>query len=383
MKKLVELFIVPELKKVHLTKDVGLVPYYLAKIYNLKAEIVFTNKEKEELPKNFRNIELTELPYINLNRILKKFDKFKIFENWNFLKYLYKNSKNIDILLLFHFNKKKIPIVLLYKLLNKNGKIYMKMDIEINTIQSKNQKNFFKKYYGKILAKNIDVFSCETKECYNKIKNSGFWRNDISSKLLYIPNGVDEEKIKEFDYKKKENIIITVGRLGTYQKNTEMLLKSLENLDLREWKILLIGPYTQEFEKKYLEFIKNDEIKKNKIILIGNIEEREKLYEIYAKSKCFVLTSRYESFGIVLVEASRFGNYIITTKVGGAEDIIKNKKIGEIIESEDSQDLKKKLKKIIEEERKLEPRIVIECCKENFIWEKILKNTQLEKILFK
>ena len=108
MKKIVELFIIPEFKKVHLTKDVGLVPYYLSKIYNLEAEIVYTNRVKEELPQKFRGIRLTELPYKKVNNFLNKIDKFKILENWNFLKYLFKNSKNIDILFLFHFNKKKM-----------------------------------------------------------------------------------------------------------------------------------------------------------------------------------------------------------------------------------------------------------------------------------
>ena len=174
MKKIVELFIIPEFKKVHLTKDVGLVPYYLSKIYNLEAEIVYTNKIKEQLPAKFRGIKLTELHYKKVSNFFNKIDKFKILENWNFLKYLFKNSKSIDVLILFHFNKKKIPLVLLYKLLNKTGKIYLKMDIEVDTIKSKNQLNFFKKYYGKILVKNIDLFSCETREAYELIKNMDF-----------------------------------------------------------------------------------------------------------------------------------------------------------------------------------------------------------------
>ena len=385
MKKIVELFIIPEFKKVHLTKDVGLVPYYLAKNYNLDAEIVYTNKIKEELPPKFRTINLKELPYIKVNKFINKIDKFKVLENWNFLKYLFKNSKDIDILILFHFNKKKIPIFLLYKYLNKNGKIYMKMDIEVDTIKNKNQGNFFKKYYGKILFKNIDVFSCETREAYELILNNKFWRNDISSKLLYLPNGFDEEEIKKYHEEEKENIIITVGRLGEYQKNTEMLLESLEGLNLGKWKVLLIGAYDEKFKKKYIDFINRNKDKKDSVILVGSIENRKELYKIYSKSKCFILTSRYESFGIVLVEAARFGNYIITTDVGAAKDVTRNGVIGKIISSEDKLELKKEIKRVIEGQIDLKSKMKdgIEYCRRNFNWEDILRNSKLEERLLK
>lgn len=383
MKKLVELFIVPEFKKVHLTKDVGLVPYYLAKNYGLEAEIVFTNKVKEDIPNKFRGVKLVELPYKKVNKLLNKLDKFKILENFNFLKYLLKNAHKIDILVLFHFNKKKIPIVLLYKFLNKTGKIYLKMDIEVDTIKSKTQMNFFKKYYGKILVKNIDIFSCETREAYKLILKNGFWQNDLSKKLIYIPNGVDEEEIKKISFEEKENIIITVGRLGTEQKNTEMLLESLRKIELKEWKVLLIGPYSEEFEKKYIEFICENEERRNKVILIGNVEDREKIYEFYRRAKCFILTSNYESFGIVLVEASRFGNYIISTDVGAAKDITKNGEIGEVLNIGDNEALYNEIKKVIEGKINLIDKFekITKYTEENFIWEKILKNRILKKIL--
>ena len=35
--------------------------------------------------------------------------------------------------------------------------------------------------------------------------------------------------------------MITVGRLGTYQKNTEMLLNALDLMELRDWKVYFRG----------------------------------------------------------------------------------------------------------------------------------------------
>ena len=49
MKNLVLFFTIKEFEKVHLYKDVGLVPYYLCKEYNLNGKIVYSNKVKKEL----------------------------------------------------------------------------------------------------------------------------------------------------------------------------------------------------------------------------------------------------------------------------------------------------------------------------------------------
>lgn len=202
---------------------------------------------------------------------------------------------------------------------------------------------------------------------------------------MYISNGFDNEDYSEkIAFEEKENIMITVGRLGTYQKNTEMLLQSLEKLDLKNWKILLIGPYDKNFKNKYMEFLKRNNDKKDKIILVGNINNREKLYEIYKKSKVLILTSRREGFPLVYPEALRFGNYIITTKVSGAEDITNYNKIGKIIEIEDSNALNNELVKVIGGQIDLKKKyeLSIEWSKKNFIWERILKNSEIRKRLF-
>ena len=170
--------------------------------------------------------------------------------------------------------------------------------------------------------------------------------------MIHIPNGFDEDyltenniKVKKFE--EKENIMITVGRIGTEAKNNEMLLKSIDKMDLKDWKIYIIGSYTEEFKEYYDDFIKNNPDKKDKVILVGNIEDKNLLYDYYNRAKVFLLTSRWESFGIVLIEALRFGNYIITTDVGGAKDITNNGQIGIVTEIENEEQYKKEILKVI------------------------------------
>ena len=108
-------------------------------------------------------------------------------------------------------------------------------------------------------------------EAYNQIKKSNSIIYSFKDKLKLMPNGFDEDllndyniKIKEF--KEKDNIIITVGRLGTYQKNTELLLQSIENIDLKNWKVYLIGTITDEFKPYIEKFFANNPDKRDNVI---------------------------------------------------------------------------------------------------------------------
>lgn len=379
------LFTIKSFEKSYLYKDVGLIMNYLCKEYNLKGRIIFSNEIKKEIPTKFRNIDLEEIEYIKIPKIIKKIDKFKILENINFYKYLYKNSKKIDYLMFFHYGVDKIFLIWLYKLLNSRGKVYIKMDSD-GSFKSKAYKVYVIKYLLKIFEDKVDLISIETLDALEKIKRLNLFKMNKFNKLIYIPNGFDDEyliknniKIKKFN--EKENIMITVGRLGTIQKNNELLLRAIKNIDLRNWKILFIGPYTEEFKKEYNNFIKENQNKKDKVLLIGNITERKELYNYYNNAKVFILTSRWEGSAIVYPEALKFGDYIITTDVGGARDITNNGSIGTVINVENENQLQNEIKKVIENKIKLEKKYKdsLELSNKKFLWSNIVKNKKLEK----
>ena len=78
----------------------------------------------------------------------------------------------------------------------------------------------------------------------------------------------------------------------------------------------------------------------DKIIFTGEIKDREELYKYYNRTKVFVLPSRWESFGIVMVEAMAFGDYVITSNTCAAKDITNNNEVGKIIEIDSKKELK-------------------------------------------
>src|SRR5207248_10995934 len=53
----------------------------------------------------------------------------------------------------------------------------------------------------------------------------------------------------------------------------------------------------------------------------GAVSESE-LYQLYADSDIFCLPSRYESFGLVLLEAMMFGKPVVGVNVGGMPEIV-------------------------------------------------------------
>ena len=390
-KKLSLIFTLRGFKNIELYKDVGLVPYYLSDRYMIKSDIIYSNEKKIEIVEKFRNIKLKELKYYNFGKVIKKIDKFKIFENISFYRYLLKEAKRINYLMLFHLTLDKFFLILFYKFINKKGKVYLKLDIRSDSIKFYNQnfKNIFRKIQKKILQnilKKVNLISCETKECFDEIRQKGLCNLDIFDKLAYIPNGFDEEylienniKVKKFE--EKENIMITVGRIGTEPKNNEMLLKVIDKMNLKDWKIYIIGPYTEEFKEYYDDFIKNDPDKKSKVILVGNIEDKNLLYDYYNRAKVFLLTSRWEGFAIVYPEALRFGNYIITTDVGGAKDITNNGEIGVVTEIENEEQYKKEILKVINEEINLKEKYnqSLKWSEEKFLWNNIVKHEKFKE----
>lgn len=390
MRKIRNLYLIfNDMGNVHLGKDVFLTPYYIAKKFNLDLKVVFPETDiNRQLKSQYRGAEFISKKFLGSKKSIFLIREF------NFFKFIILKAKNIDNLMLFHLGLKTFFMGIIYKKINRKGKLYVKCDLDNNRLKylqdytENSLKRKILKVVGKLFLKNVDLLSVETKENYLKIIEKGILENKISGKIEYIPNGFDEElleqlAINERGYEEKENIMITVGRIGTYEKNNEMLIEALENICLENWKILLIGPYEDRFKKYFDDFIKKNPDKKKSLLLIGNLEKKEEIYNYYDKAKVFLLTSRFEGFPLVYPEALRFGNYIITTDVGGANDITKDSVIGKVIKNSDIDSFREEVRKVIGGEINLKEKYeeAVKLSKEKFIWEKIINTSRkLEEI---
>jgi glycosyltransferase involved in cell wall biosynthesis len=343
-----------EAENVHFVKDVGQIAYCMHKRYGYDATLVSYRNSPDY---NYLNSEVKGLKHDILE------DRGKIF----FLKkavwkYLFDNSRKIDVLYLIHFRPVNFIYFVFYKILNPEGLAYLKLDHDVNSFNGfmeNSMKNPFTAAGAKFIiwlaGKVTDMFSIETKSGINIITEK---HKEIGKKTVHIPSGIDDEwanrnagGIKNFG--EKENVILTVGRIGTKQKNTEMLLKAAAAMNLKEWKIEIVGPVEEEF-KKYIDdyFIAYPQLK-NVVTFRGAVSDRKELYSEYNRAKIFCLTSRYESFGIVLVEALYFGNYVVTTMIPPADDILENGTAGTVVPQENDLILSRTLQSIIDDENLL------------------------------
>lgn len=320
----------PEAENVHLTKDVGMIPYILKELYNYDSTLVCYNNG----PYRYIEDEVKGLKLSFLRRITGK----SIFDG---AIYLLKNSKNIDVLHLFHATSKRVYLwSLIYKLLNPKGLLYLKLDADYSIKDFDYQKRGFKGYLIRKILSSCNLITVESKELQKYINNN--WGINVE----YLPNGFFNFKNKRLEsFLNKENTILTVGRIGTFQKNTELLLESLKDVYkiLENWTVKIIGPIEPNFEKYISQFFLENPQLKSKVKFLGKIEDKLTLDNEYRKAKVFVLTSRFEGFPLVFLEAMQAGCYIVTSDVESAYDVTNYGKHGWIFPVGDVEKLKEAL----------------------------------------
>lgn len=368
----------------HLGKDVFLVPKYLGRRLNASISIVYPEtKTNKKFPKNIDGIDLIPL------RFKKQLSWFPLWRTWNFYKYLITNAKSIDFLMRFHLrNPHSVLMGIIYKFINPKGFYYLKLDIDpISLINlpaniKNGLKNYIEKKFISAFHNSLDLCSCETSLSYKLLHDVGkinpFY--NFGDKLKLMPNGFDEDllnslKIKEKYYIDKENIFITVGRLGTPQKKTDIILQALASVDMKNWKFYLIGPIEDSFKPCIEDFFNRYPEKRDSVIFTGPIYEKKELWEYYNISKVFVLTSAWESYALVLNEAKRFRNFMLSTDVGAFGDLSESGKYGYTIEHGSYKSLSKAINDIINEDINID--VYNNYNKENLSWENMIKKLGL------
>ncbi|MCX8075007.1 MAG: glycosyltransferase family 4 protein [Clostridia bacterium] len=181
-------------------------------------------------------------------------------------------------------------------------------------------------------------------------KNYEQWlaNEKIRPEVICIPNMVS--RLNENYMSKLENKrIISVGRLHE-EKNFLVLIDIFKKVfdDDPTWKLDIIGEGNQrnEIEKSIKSYNLED-----KIILHGRLTEDEIIQKLQEDS-IFVLTSRSESFSLVLCEAMRQGIPCISFDVDvGPREIIKDGENGFLVEYLNKEDMENKIKLLMNDER--------------------------------
>lgn len=139
------------------------------------------------------------------------------------------------------------------------------------------------------------------------------------SNVRLIPN-MNYFELPNQQAKLENKIIISAGRLE-HHKGFDQLIKAMPVIKQKhpDWQLHIYGE--GPFRSKLTDLIKMYNLEKN-IILKGNTSD---LSQAYLNSSIYVLPSRFEGFGLVLIEAAAFGLPIISFDCpNGPKEILKD-----------------------------------------------------------
>lgn len=225
-------------------KDAGMFLYELAKNNGWNAKYLFfkTKQENPIWPSPF-------LKYVEPVCIGTTID-YKIQVNMA-AQYIKKHAVDFDVLMFFNYGSTIWKLARLSKKNNPYIIIYTKLDMGhggFDHFQNNRPFKLVKNFIEKIKSRYVDWFTVETKNYFKTLKGNIVFQNRIG----YLPNGISlmDVNIESLSKINKENVLITVGRLGTYSKNSELLLDAITKLPsdvIKSWKFYFIGSYTKEF----------------------------------------------------------------------------------------------------------------------------------------
>jgi glycosyltransferase involved in cell wall biosynthesis len=182
------------------------------------------------------------------------------------------------------------------------------------------KKRLFDYFFGKKIIRNASAFTAltetEKQELHQLFSVPG-------EKIAVVPNGVDLAQFckmpaknalrKKFSIPNEKSIVLFLGRINK-MKGLDLLLEAFASM--RKNAVLVVAGNFEGSERNYgneiMRLISGLGLQ-DRVIFTGPVSGKEKL-AAYSGADVFVLPSRYEAFGLVLLEAMASSLPVIATK---------------------------------------------------------------------
>ena len=201
------------------------------------------------------------------------------------------------------------------------------------------------------------ILAIKTDKIINISKNEyeSALKNKIASpkKMCIIENGIDFTKFvdcerrrietrKKYNIKENDIVIGVVGRISE-QKDPITSTKAFNSIHNKfsNTKMMFVGD--GDLRQKITEYARQNNTE-NDIIITGWVNNVEKYIPAFDIA---ILPSKWEGFGLVLIEYMACDKPMIASNVGGIPNIITNNENGFLIEPTNNDELTEKIERII------------------------------------
>lgn len=320
----------PAATDIHLVKDVGQIPYILARDFGYDSTLVTQSAAP------FSSLQ-NDTPGLKIHALHGLPGSIAPFV------YLLRHARRIDVLNVYHMRLQSKLFALLYKALNRRGFVYVKLDLNIhqeraalqNQGSAKGLSGALRRFLNGRFFAAADLFSVESQEA---LALAGMRYPGMRGKMIEVTNGLDLTSLYRqcppLAHAEKQDLIISIGRPGDPNKNHELLLDALTHVQLGKWKVAFIGPTTPAFEQKFKVLLAQRPQLAGVVELIGTVRDRVKLMGWYSRAKAFILTSHSEGFPLVFGEAQSYSNYILSTDVSCIREVLLGERFGKVIDAD-------------------------------------------------
>jgi glycosyltransferase involved in cell wall biosynthesis len=305
-------------------------------------------KEQSELLLKHKSISKVTVVAFNFIKIKSIIERKKLDLGYSFKKIngVYTHTLNIIYIPFFSdlykqmlskkilsniINKEKIDITHVHSFFNGNIALWIKEKYKIPFVVTEHTSMFARnKLSNKSLCLAQKVFKSSNINISVSQDFKLVLENLFSLQFDYVPNIVSDLFVSANDVKSDIFTFANVGFLDK-NKNQAMLIKSFARSFKGQDKIrlLVVG---DGCEYNNLKNLVDDLGVSKQVILYGNASRAE-VVKLLQNSNVFVLASKYETFGVAVIEALAVGLPVISTKCGGPESIIVNNSLGLLVEN--------------------------------------------------
>ena len=209
------------------------------------------------------------------------------------------------------------------------------------------------------------------------------------NKIKKIIPGVDREIFSPDLSIKRENIFLSIGRIQE-QKGQLQTLEFLNNFKKIEndFRCIFIGGPSGKYGDEYLleleQTVKDFNLETH-VEFLDNLEQT-KIIELLNKAKLLIHTSRFETFGLVAIEANTMGVPVLTINNGSLMEIIENNKNGYLSENLIDIEVNNFVSHLLNEDRKFQE-VSLSCIEKSKKYDWVKTSLNIEKeyelLLFK